>query len=278
MNRVTENLDYIPLNSQSLKRGTSFGPREFTIKPTSHHRHLEYLKRENKGCTFDFTTDFLFPFEMFSLPRVLSGRYKKLNEVLSVQCERTIHRLPNPEEVLRGDVCVNNVFEKYGLCFGYFTSRTVDVNNEVLMISLDKVLLINGSDISSVRESIAKASADQTSVPEGAEFVGDFTFQFRHSWDESLWLNNIHTDIYAQHVGFDRGLIEAPAYVDVFLSNASTGSLLKEGIKISWRYQKPLYRDTQVSAYLGRNGSDAQLLIYEKSSFNSVMKVLVQTL
>jgi hypothetical protein len=278
MSRVAENLDYIPLNSQTIKSGMSLDPIEFKIKPESHQRHLDYLKRENGGELFRFSSDFLFPFEMFSLPRVLTNRYKKLNEVLSVRCERLVHRLPQPNELLHADAYVNAVFEKHGLCFGYFSSRTLDQNNELLMTSIDMVLLINGSNINSVRKTITKESPISVSALSDTEFVGSYTLRFRHHWDEGLWINNIHTDKYAQYVGFERGLIEATAFLDVFLSNPRSGFLLKDGVKISWRYQKPLYKGLKVSARIMKGETDTNLLIYENDSLQSVMKIKVEQL
>jgi hypothetical protein len=256
----------------------SFDSVEFKIKPESHQNHLDYLKRENGGELYSFPRDFLFPFEMFSLPRVMSNRYKKLNEVLSVQCERLVYRLPNPNEVLHADAYVDAVFEKHGLCFGYFTSRTLDQNNELLMTSIDKVLLINGSNLDSVRKTLVKESPISIDVFSDIEFIDNFTLRFRHPWDESLWINNIHTDKYAQYVGFERGLIEAPAFLDVFLTHVKSGFLLKDGIKISWRYQKPLYRDLKVSLGIQKGVTTTNLLVYEKDSLHSVMKIKVQEL
>src|SRR5215213_6150280 len=106
------NLDYIPLNSQTIKSGMSFGPVEFKIKNQSHQHHIAYLKTENSGKIFNFSRDFLFPFEMFPLPRVLANSYKKINEISSVRCKRLIYDLPVPGETLLATTFVDSVFER----------------------------------------------------------------------------------------------------------------------------------------------------------------------
>lgn len=278
MERISENLDYIPMNSKTVKEGMSFGPIEFRIKPESHKHHLDYLSRENGSLLYSFPRDFLFPFEMFSLPRVLSIPFKKLNEALSIRCDRLIYRLPKPDELLHADAFIDAVFIKKGLCLGYFTSRTFGANNELLMKSIDKVLLINGSNLDSVRRTIINAPPVTMNSISSTEFISSFVLRFRHTWDESLWINNIHTDKYAQYVGFERGLIEAPAFIDVLLSNIKTGFLLKEGIRVNWRYHKPLYRNLQVSLGLIEGKSGTQLLVYESENSQTVMTVKVQKL
>jgi hypothetical protein len=278
MERVSENLDYIPLNRETIKTGMSFGPIEFRIKPESHKHHLDYLKRENSGSLYDFTKNFLFPFEMFSLPRVLSTTYKRLNEVLSTQCEKYLYKLPKPDESLFAEVKVNSVFERHGLCFGFFTSHTYAENRDLLMMSMDKVLLINGSNINSVRKTIKNEKHLSINSFPNAEFIGEFILRFRHKWEEAIWINNIHTDRYANYVGFERGLIEAPAFVDVLLSNKKVGFLLREGINIKWQYYKPLYRDLKVSLALAKNESATKLLLYETDSSYIVLKVTVKDL
>lgn len=270
---------YIPLNGDNLHNGARFGPIKFRIKCASHAHHLDYLRRENKTGCFPFEREFLFPFEMFPLPRVLSKTFKRLNEILSIKCERKVHRLPPPHEELFAHTIVEKIFKKRGLCFAVFKSYTFDEEMRPLMSSVDKALLINDSDRDKLRALIInRRPVSIKSVGGKLSQVGEFTLGFRYTWDESVWVNNIHTDTFAKSLGFNRGLIEAPAFMDVLLSGKESGMLLRERTNIAWQYFAPLDYGVLCGLYMSNQEGIKTLWLVSTDSQNILMKIDVETL
>jgi hypothetical protein len=246
--------DYIPLNPSTIKTGQYFGIYKYSITEKSHEHHKEYLKKGNGDNLFNFKKEFLFPFEIFPFPRVLSmlGGYKKVNEIISIYGERKIYRLPQLDEILCGEVFIDKIFVRNGIVFGYYTSVTKTSKGETLMISIDKSILFNETDKVKFRSMINKDKENILKPPinENVKLVNTTELFFRHTWDDSIWKNNIHTDSYARSLGFEKGLIEAPCFVDILLTNRHTAELLENKLSVKWNYTRPLYHGIKVKIYL----------------------------
>jgi hypothetical protein len=273
--------DYVPLNASTIQSGQYFGTHSYSIPSSSHQHHLEYLKKGNQNCAFQFQADFLFSFEMFPLPRVLSsiGGFKKVNEIISIHGERIIHELPKPNEMLYTDVKVDKIFTKNKIVFGYFTSYTKTTAGKLLMISIDKAILLNQTNKKKFREVI---STKEKLIPKliinsTIQKINTVKLFFRHKWDDKIWLNNIHTDSYARSLGYQKGLIEAPCFVDILLSNEKTGLLIKNGVKLSWNYHAPLYHGILTNIFLDNDLKKSNIYVCNANDNSILMTLNIQT-
>lgn len=278
---MTVETDYIPLNPSTIQSGQYFGTHSYSIPSSSHQHHLEYLKKGNQNCFFQFQSDFLFSFEMFPLPRVLSsiGGFKRVNEIISIHGERIIHQLPKPNETLVTDVKVDKVFTKNEIVFGYFTSTTKNETGELLMVSIDKAILLNQTDKKKFREVIlTKEQIIPTlKITSSIQKINTVQLFFRHKWDDKIWLNNIHTDSYAEYLGYQKGLIEAPCFVDLLLANQRTGMLLKNKVKLLWNYHAPLYHGILTNIFLETEATKNNIYVCNANDNSILMTLNIQT-
>jgi len=273
--------DYIPLNPSTIQSGQYFGTHSYSIPNGSHQHHLEYLKKGNQNCFFQFQTDLLFTFEMFPLPRVLSsiGGFKRVNEIISIHGERIIHELPKPDQTLYTEVKVDKVFTKNEIVFGYFTSTTKTATGKLLMVSIDKAILLNQTNKKKFREVIITKEQiiPKLKITNSIQKINKVQLFFRHKWDDKIWLNNIHTDSYAKYLGYQKGLIEAPCFVDLLLANQKTGMLLKDGVKLSWNYFSPLYHGILANIFLENERSKNNIYVCNANDNSILMTLNIQT-
>ncbi|MDZ4711117.1 MAG: hypothetical protein SGI89_02185 [bacterium] len=273
--------DYIPLNPTTIQSGQYFGTHSYSIPTSSHKHHLEYLAKGNPNSLFQFKSDFLFSFEMFPLPRVLAslGGFKRVNEIISIHGERIISRLPKIDEELFTDVKVDKVFSKNGIVFGYFTSTTKTESGVLLMTSNDKAILLNQTDKSVFRKVIKEMekTIPFLKITDSIKHINTIQLFFRHKWDDKIWLNNIHTDSYASYLGYEKGLIEAPCFVDILLSNSKTGMLLKNGVSLTWKYYAPLCHGILTNIFLERKNDINSIYVCNAKDNTILMTLKIST-
>jgi hypothetical protein len=239
--------EYLPLNADSLGAGEQFGPLRFQISGRSHQHHVEHIL---KGRESSVRSDCLFPFEFWPLPRVLSQwRFGRLNEVISVRATREINFRPKPGEGLRGSTRIKSVQNQRGLCFGFFESKTENAEGKICMRATDTLLLANGCLESKLREAVSKAKAPSVfgTAHGPASILDSWTLRMRFAWPTEKWRNNIHTDEYAQSLGYERALVEGPAIVDVVCSFHESHRGPLNAFKLAWKYVGPLYEDLRVA-------------------------------
>jgi len=271
--------EYIPLNQKTIKTGQSFGPIVYSIHESSHIHHIEYIQRDINSFA-DITDKYLYPFEIYSLPRTLSisGGYKKLNEIISISGERILLQPCKPNCLMSGYVYVDKILSKNGLLYGIFSSKTLNEKGEYLLESKDILILVNGSDKKTLKNQIQKSVINKTYIQLNIDYqdIGSIMLSYRHSWDELFWKNNIHTDIYAQSLGYEKGLIEAPCLVDIILSNKSVSPLIKKPSKVSWNYFGPLYHGTLVKFLMNIKDEIITVLIINSEDDSQLMKLKIE--
>jgi len=274
-------VEYTPLNPRTLRAAEQFGPLVFQISRSSHNHHLEFISR-CIGREPARNSDRLYAFEFWPLPRVMSQwRFGRLNEVISVRAERHVHFWPAAEEPLWGETTVRSVTVKNGLCFGFFDSVTKTTGGGICMTAEDVLLLANGCDSDALREAVSQVSKSGTfiSAPDRASLLGSWPLQMRYAWPVTKWKNNIHTDVYAQMLGYQRGLVEGPGVADVVhaVDSARFGTGLQ--FRLSWKYLAPLYESTAV-AVVSAPSSNADLRRYSVCEFparlTATCRVLLQ--
>ena len=105
------------------------------------------------------------------------------------------------------------------------------------------------------------------------KLVNSLILFFRHEWNDKIWKNNIHTESYAKYLGYDKGLIEAPCFVDILLSNIEVGKLMKNKISFKWEYYAPLYHGISVNVFLEEDEKIHTLYVCHKSD-NTILMTL----
>jgi hypothetical protein len=123
------------------------------------------------------------------------------------------------------------------------------------MESTDKLILVNGSSKSKLKEVICKNESQRENyLNKNSDLnIGSFFLSYRYDWNEALWVNNIHNDRYARSLGYDRGLVEAPGVIDQILYNKVMSPFFKPGYSFSWKYNYPLYHGIEVTLYLSKD-------------------------
>jgi len=166
-----------------------------------------------------------------------------------VRAERFVQFRPAAEEQLFGETIVRSVRVKHGLCFGFFESVTKTARGDVCMTAEDVLLLANGCDPDALREAISQASKSRVSVSvaDRSSLLGSWSLCMRYAWPDSKWKNNIHTDVYAQSLGYKRGLVEGPGVADVVYMLNGVRIGVPQKFKLSWKYLAPLYDGTAVA-------------------------------
>jgi len=270
---------YIPLNHETIKTGQYFVPIDYSIQKSSHIHHIEYIQRDINSFA-DIKDEYLFPFEIYSLPRTLSisGGFKKLNEIISISGERIVFQSYKPNCLMSGYVYVDKILLKSGLLYGLFSSKTVNDNGENLLKSKDILILVNGSDKETLKNLIQETIVNKTYLKPSVDYVyiGSITLSFRHNWNELFWKNNIHTDTYAQSLGYEKGLIEAPCLVDIVLSNKYICPLINRPFKVSWTYFGPLYHGTLVKFLMNIQDEIITVLIINSEDDSQLMKFKIE--
>jgi hypothetical protein len=239
--------EYLPLNSDSLAASEQFGPLTFQISGRSHQHHVQYIAH---GRESGVPSECLYPFEFWPLPRVLSQwRFGRLNEVISVRATREVKFRPKPGETLRGCTRVKSVENQRGLSFGFFESKTENPEGEVCMRATDTLLLANGCVEPKLREAVSKAKAPSVfAMAHGQTSILDsWTLRMRFAWPTEKWRNNIHTDEYAQSLGYERALVEGPGIVDVVCSFHESHRGPLSAFRLTWKYVGPLYEGLRVA-------------------------------
>lgn len=141
-----------------------------------------------------------------------------------------------------------------------FESTTETINGETCMTAEDVLLLANGCDLGKLREVVSEAIANKVFVfvDSASSILGSWTLPMRYVWPEHKWHNNIHTDIYARQLGYERGLVEGPGVADVVYALCLGTSRTLPKFRVSWEYLAPLYERTMV-VLVSHNRSESRV-------------------
>jgi hypothetical protein len=78
-------------------------------------------------------------------------------------------------------------------------------------------------------------------------------------------------------LGYQKGLIEAPCFVDILLSNEKTGLLIKNGVKLSWNYHAPLYHGILTNIFLDNDLKKSNIYVCNANDNSILMTLNIQT-
>lgn len=241
-------VEYLPLNAQTLHSGDHFGPLAFRIGFSSHSKHLGYLGVADSGG------ELLTPFELWPFARVVSQwRFGRINEVISVEAKRLVHRDASWEDEFLGETVAERVVTQRGICFARFISRTHTTDKRLVMESEDTILLANSCDAASLHEAVKKTARSDVGMhfSGSTEPLDSWTLEMRFAWPENLWQNNVHTRSYATSLGFEHPLVEGPAVADRVWRHVRNRIDPHPTLPmlIHWRYRGPLYEGTKVDLF-----------------------------
>ena len=262
-------VNYVPLSQNSISNIDVVGPHKFTIKHSSHLKHIEYLEL-CFGHNLSLFNGVLYPFEVWSMARVLSSaHFGKLNEVVSLGGVREILDKDYPGNALNGVVTKKRSWKRNGLSMGDFDSYTYGADENVIMRSYDKLLFLNDSDDEVVFNAVNSMHLKPVVFVNRIAYykVMDFEMKFRYKWSEDLWLNNIHTDNYARKFGYRKGLAEGPCLIDMAYVIFVEKYRCLNGVRFSWKYKFPIYGNMNISVFYKDLANDCfEMLFVEQAS------------
>ncbi len=233
-------IEYIPLSQSNLEVGREFGPIEFSVKQLSHEKSRELLEKSDLHQQTRITTPYLFPSEVWSWARVFSAHFGRLNEAAVSRATWEIYGTALPDQKLRAKSKVIAVQTRNNLPFATAETTTEDKSGTLLLRSLDELLLLHD-----VKHTFYQERAKETKLPQNPTYDRTRRVYFRYDWDNGKWLNNIHTDQYAQQFGYERGLPEFIMYMDwIFLSQLEQfGEEAYSGRTINLQKILPIYKN-----------------------------------
>ncbi len=233
-------LEYTPLSQSKLGVGMEFGPVEFSVKLPSHKKSRELLEKSDPHQQTRIITPYLFPSEVWGWARVFSAYFGRLNEAAVSRATWGIYGTAFPDQKLKAKSRVITVQTRNNLHFATAETITENENGTMLLRSLDELLLLHD-----VNSPFYQERAKETIPPENPTYDRTRRVYFRYDWDNGKWLNNIHTDQYAQGFGYERGLPEFIMYMDwIFLSQLEQfGEEAYSGRTINLQKILPIYKN-----------------------------------
>lgn len=198
-------IEYEPLTIPKLELQKEMGPLEFTISKKSHTKSVELLNTLTSSSPVSLPT--LLPSEMSGFARVLSNYFGRLNEVAVSKTRWKITGAAVPGERLKAYSRVIKTTIRKQLSFGQVETTTINQRGEVLLVSLDELLLLHDAPLGFYKE---MKKRDEESF----DYEVHRRVYHRYDWNPVIWKNNIHNDEYAQRFGYERGLPEFIVYMD----------------------------------------------------------------
>lgn len=241
---------YVPMSYSSLPEGRTFGPVDFTVSASSHQKTQALL---NEHCVSGarVETDFLLPSEMWGFAWVLSTYLGRLNEGIlrSVRFEGEFRAKPG--DLLYGSTTVLKHWKSLsGLPF--VTTRTRVTTDDGMFVSCieDDILLLN--EVRTFPFYRERAIEQPMSI-NPRDHVERRRVYFRYEWDDGVWERNIHTDVFARHCGYERGLPEFICYLDWGLTAVLKQWPPRGVIRADFKKTLPLYHGDEFSIVVRRS-------------------------
>jgi len=204
-------IEYTPLSIHNLTANDSFESVRFSVSHRSHCKTVRLLKEHTliEGWRLDLFD--LLPSELWGLARVLSQRYGRLNEVAVTGSMWEIYGTACPEALLQSRSVITHVAMRCKLSIATVQTETCNSDGNVLFRAKDTLLLIHDLTLPFYHERVHK---DPNRRSRRLLFHRKQCVYFRHTWDPALWINNVHTDDFAQRCGYERALPEFIMYMD----------------------------------------------------------------
>lgn len=198
-------VDYEPLTRAKLEARPELGPVSFRVSKGSHAKTVIY---SNVWASAEqLVLDTLHPSELWGCARVLSQYFGRLNEIAVSRTRWEIKGRTKPAENLESRCRLLSTGIRNDLPVALIETITVDAQGNLLLTVTDEFLLFHEVENWKYRERRVQDSAEHDlAIPR--------TVYFRHSWEPTTWRNNIHTDEYAQKLGYERALPEFIMYLD----------------------------------------------------------------
>lgn len=202
-------VDYIPFSLSTLAEGQEFS-LEFDVTPSSHDKTVARLFESiHQPSSSDRRYAQLLPSELWAMARVLSSAFGRLNELVLARTHWEMHATRPPGSRLYATTRIGRILRRrLPICTTHTETRSAD--GTLLVRADDDVLLVHDCPMPFFEERPIPPEV----VPETVLYRAPHEIYCRYEWDPSVWVNNIHTDEYANRCGFKRGLPEFPTYMD----------------------------------------------------------------
>ncbi len=255
-------LEYTPLSINNLEVGMEFGPLEFTTKISSHIKSKSLLEESDVNGQTHINSPYLFPSEMWGWARVFSSYFGRLNEVAVSKAKWDIFRAVNPGENLVARSKVLNVEVRKNIPFTLSETITEDKQGKRVISCLDELILLHDVDFKFYVE-----RGKESDVPFDNSYDRTRRVYFRHEWDNGKWINNIHTNKYAQKFGYEKGIPEFNMYMDwIFLSELERfGGFAYKNVSINIEKILPIYSGEEIRILGRRVGEKNKVQFFRKN-------------
>ncbi len=235
-------LEYTPLSASHLSEGQTF-TIAFQVQPSSHDKTVSALfdSVDHPPAREDVYRR-LLPSELWSMARVLSAAFGRLNELVLMRTAWAIHGTEAPGTPLTAKTAITRVRKgRRPICTTLTETR--GAADALLVRADDDVLLMHDCPMPFYVERYVPAGP----VPARVLYRASHKVYCRYTWDPAIWINNIHTDDYARQCGFEKGLPEFPVYMD-WIYHAAVQAGWIDGPPFSIGLQKilPIYPDDLV--------------------------------
>jgi hypothetical protein len=212
------------------------GPVEFAIKPSTHQKHCDLLEIHHPYLEKE---QHIFPWEYNSGYRVGSQwKTGRFNQAIQASMSFDFFRPAKVGDRLLAYQLFTDKFERRGRKYMSFLNDTVDAESGELVSRFGgDVVLMTGQPKPAGLGEVTRQRQDEgawggassgavptntPNLPIGTEFPNQVTgpCPMRVSghtptgWDASKWIDNIHSDDYAQRLGYERGVAESPVAME----------------------------------------------------------------
>lgn len=243
--------EYVPLSATTMAVGDTLEAVTFSVDHHSHDKTVRLLNDNTLDSEKMLAWATLFPSEFWGWARVFSQRFGRLNEVAVTGATWEIFRTAQPGEQLRSTSSVVSITARRGLPIATACSETYNKEGNLLLRATDDLLLIHDMSLPFYRERPREETSHSQQHP---VLKRQQRVYFRYEWDPVFWLNNIHTDEFAQRCGYERGLPEFIMYMD-WIWRAVVEVVpehIKGGLQITLRRILPIYKQEVIDILVYR--------------------------
>ena len=205
-------IEYTPLSLANLPEKKVFGPVPFEVKASSHVKTVgALLGSVQRRAGDEDQYPLLLPSELWGWARVLSKSFGRLNEVGVSRTVWEFHGSAAPETSVLAKSTVVGSARRGKVAYCDILTETCEASSgRLLMRATDGFFLTHDCD----KPFYTEPAPSKQALPGNLLYDNQHRVYFRFPWDLSVWVNNIHTDRYAQQCGFERGLPEFVTYAD----------------------------------------------------------------
>jgi hypothetical protein len=229
-------VEYIPMNLETVSKEIEFKPVYFRVSSQTDAKTKSLLENSSLEGSEKINFSYVMPSDLWGQARVLSNYYERINEALIMKSKWEIFGGAFPNELLCSESVIKGLKTIQNLPFVYLESITKNEKGDILIKSLEQMLLLNEVNHRFYEEKL------EASFVKNPDYSCDREVYFRHIWNENKWKNNIHTKYFAQKFGFREEIPEFSVYMDWIFLSLENPFEAYNGTEINLRKILPLYK------------------------------------